>query len=155
MDLNLNNLESAIERDIAILTRFPEPRPSADCVDRLARAVLSESVDVRLRRGRFRRFLSAGPFLATAAILLLAIGVAWEAPQRVGTASSPEIAEFHAAGGDPVESLDDWVDAIDQSNQSITMLVDTGRMPDEFPVDVETDLNDFFEGLDRTLELGA
>ena len=115
MNAEFRQRERELDRQLAaIAPHLDAPAPGEECIAHLRQAVDQEAQ----RLGRRRKLLvRARPWLGAAAALLLAVGLSL--PTETGTHAPPV-----AAGDNPDEAFTNWVDALGESGEQFTRLLD-------------------------------
>ncbi|RMF73121.1 MAG: hypothetical protein D6744_16005 [Planctomycetota bacterium] len=146
MSDDLNQLERSVQRELAELapvldTALPDP----DALARVRGVVRAEAVRIR-RRAVWRRRVAGS--LAAAAALLLAVGLRLPSPP---TGVDP--LELVYADADPVELLEEWVDANYESSERFSALYNQTWCLTELDSDVDdADIESSLDDLERSFE---
>jgi hypothetical protein len=141
MDHELWQLERIVEREARMLDALPAGALGGDLLTRVRAAVRAEAARVRAarrRRAAWRWFGSA----AAAALLIGGVRLVQPTPPAA-----------RSAADDPVRRLDEWVSAVEESQQ---LLDEAGFCygPRGFD-DEEKRLDELLESLERSLNIGA
>ena len=140
----LDKLERTVDREMAILSGLPAPRPSRDAVARVTKAVLLEGGRLRARAALLGRLSRVG---SVAAAIVLVLTLTWST-ERGGLVDSPNADAM---------VLDDWFDALAESNDHIATLMSDGWLVDGSDGDQNDDdeLQSLFERLEQSMMIGA
>jgi hypothetical protein len=136
MSDTLDNLVRTVEREARLLAGLPAVQPAPECLARVRAAVLAEAERLGSRPRRTR---VAPPWLASAAALLLAVGLS-----GVLRHSTP----WFGAGTMDTDLVAVWVDAVDESRETLAALLDEGWMVSASGADVDYDsqIDDILDG---------
>jgi len=145
MDREFERQERESDRQLTALARYlraPTPRPKL-IVD-IKEAMSAEAQ--RLRR-RQRRLVALRPLVGVAAALLLAVGLSL--PRGSGLSE-----QMFSVGESPGQVFADWVDALGESREQFTRLLDAAWFPEGFgPGDEENGAGrDPLDTLEESLE---
>lgn len=140
----LDKLERTVDREMAILEGLPAPRPSRAAVARATKAVLFEGRRLRSRAALLGRLSRVG---AMAAAIVLVLALTW---------STERGRSDDSLAGEALV-LDDWIDALAESNDHIATLMSDGWLVDGLDSDQDDDheLQSLFERLEQSMMIGA
>lgn len=140
----LDKLERTVDREMAILEGLSAPRPSRAAVARVTKAVLLEGRRMRSRAALLGRLSRVG---AVAAAIVLVLMLTW---------STEQVRLVDAPNADALV-LDDWFDALAESNDHIATLMSDGWLVDGLDGDQDDDdeLQSLFERLKQSMMIGA
>ena len=140
----LEKLERTVDREMAILKGLSTPRPSRAAVARVTHSVLVEGRRMRSRAALLGRLSRMG---ALAAAIVLVLTLTWST-ERVPLVDSPTADAL---------VLDDWFDALAESNDHIATLMSDGWLVDglDGEQDDADELQSLFERLEQSMMIGA
>ncbi|MCH8805542.1 MAG: hypothetical protein IH986_05590 [Planctomycetes bacterium] len=140
----LDKLERTVDREMAILEGLSAPGPSRAAVARVTRAVLLEGRRMRSRAALLGRLSRVS---AVAAAIVLVLMLTW---------STEQVRLVDAPNADALV-LDDWFDALAESNDHIATLMSDGWLVDGLDGDQDDDeeLQSLFDRLKQSMMIGA
>ncbi len=140
----LDKLERTVDREMAILEGLSTPGPSRAAVARVTKAVLLEGRRMRSRAALLGRLSRVG---AVAAAIVLVLMLTW---------STEQVRLVDAPNADALV-LDDWFDALAESNDHIATLMSDGWLVDGLDGDQDDDdeLQSLFERRKQSMMIGA
>lgn len=140
----LDKLERTVDREMAILEGLSAPGPSRAAVARVTKAVLLEGRRMRSRAALLGRLSRVS---AVAAAIVLVLMLTW---------STEQVRLVDAPNADALV-LDDWFDALAESNDHIATLMSDGWLVDGLDGDQDDDeeLQSLFDRLKQSMMIGA
>lgn len=136
--------ERRLDRDMRLLDALPPAAPSPDRLARIEEAVRRAALEQPSKPARLHPLLRAHRWLGIAAALLIAVGLSSQFARRT-VSPTPE--------PKPLELLDAWVAALDESQDVAWLLLEDGWRPDELDlIEGEGNLDELLDSLDQSME---